>query len=344
MWISLIGNSLLFLLAKLALVSCLEVYWNIPSFMCRKHKIAFNDTVTSFGIRQNKFDNFQGNIISIMYDPGMFPALGSNLERRNGGVPQEGDLVRHLQEYKIAVDDLIPDVNNNGLAIIDFESWRPIFRQNFGSLAPYKDLSFQIERDRHPFWTKSRQQQEAENRFEVAGQRFVEETILLSKKLRPNALWGYYAFPYCFNKNQNECPKEVRDENDRMGWIFRNSDLILPSVYLEEQKMKNNERQRMVKARIQEAKRFAKLYNKKTYVYIRYVYIDTKKLVSEADLIMVFQTAQNLKADGVILWGSSKDLSSRKQCQKLQTYLDTKMGPIAQSFSSMRVHIGIVNS
>jgi hyaluronoglucosaminidase len=95
-----------------------------------------------------------------MYDPGMFPALGNNLERRNGGVPQEGDLVRHLQEYKIAVNDLIPDVNNRGLAIIDFESWRPIFRQNFGFLTPYKDLSIQIERERHPFWTKSRQQQE----------------------------------------------------------------------------------------------------------------------------------------------------------------------------------------
>lgn len=90
----------------------------------------------------------------------MFPALGNNLERRNGGVPQEGDLGRHLHEYKIAVDDLIPDVNNNGLAIIDFESWRPIYRQNFGSLAPYKDLSLQIERERHPFWTESRRKQE----------------------------------------------------------------------------------------------------------------------------------------------------------------------------------------
>ncbi|KAL7039663.1 hypothetical protein ACKWTF_000062 [Chironomus riparius] len=314
MRISLIGSNLLFLLAKLAIVSSMEVYWNIPSFMCRKHNILFNNTVTSFGIKQNDYDNFQGDIISIMYDPGMFPALGNNLERRNGGIPQEGDIVRHLQEYKIAVDDLIPDVNNRGLAIIDFESWRPIFRQNFGSLTPYKDLSLQIERERHPFWTKSRQQQEAQNRFEAAGRRYVEETIILSKKLRPNALWGYYAFPYCFNKESSECPKQVRDENDRMNWMFRFSDLILPSVYLAEQKMSSAERQRMVKARIQEAMRFAKMYNKKTYVYIRYVYIDTKNFLSETDLIMVFQIAKNLKTNGIILWGSSKDLSSRYFC------------------------------
>ena len=32
----------------------------------------------------------------------------------------------------------------------------------------------------------------------------------------------------------------------------------------------------------------------------------------------------------------------RKLCEKLQTYLDTTMGPIAQSFSSMRVHVNFV--
>lgn len=32
----------------------------------------------------------------------------------------------------------------------------------------------------------------------------------------------------------------------------------------------------------------------------------------------------------------------RKLCEKLQTYMDTTMGPIAQSFSSMRVHVNFV--
>lgn len=35
-------------------------------------------------------------------------------------------------------------------------------------------------------------------------------------------------------------------------------------------------------------------------------------------------------------------LSYRKLCEKLQTYMDTTMGPIAQSFSSMRVHVNFV--
>lgn len=37
-----------------------------------------------------------------------------------------------------------------GIGVIDFESWRPVFRQNFGVLKPYKDLSYDIERKRHP--------------------------------------------------------------------------------------------------------------------------------------------------------------------------------------------------
>jgi hyaluronoglucosaminidase len=97
---------------------------------------------------------FRGEKITILYDPGMFPALGTNNQRRNGGVPQEGNITKHFEVYREHINELVPDVTNNGLIIIDFESWRPIFRQNFGSLKAYKDVSIQVERQRHPFWTK----------------------------------------------------------------------------------------------------------------------------------------------------------------------------------------------
>lgn len=57
---------------------------------------------------------------------------------------------------------------------------------------------------------------QAEKRFETAGRKFVEETIKLSTNLRPLAKWGYYAFPYCFNKGLTvDCPRDVKKENDR---------------------------------------------------------------------------------------------------------------------------------
>jgi Hyaluronidase len=53
-----------------------------------------------------------------LYDPGAFPALGTNSERRNGGVPQEGNLTYHLNEYMIALNQLVPDKDYSGKAII----------------------------------------------------------------------------------------------------------------------------------------------------------------------------------------------------------------------------------
>ncbi len=108
-------------------------------------------------------------MISILYDPGKFPALleekqrQKRIYRRNGGIPQEGDLQEHLNQYIFHVDELIPNKDFDGLAVIDFESWRPIFRQNFGLLQPYKDISYQDERDNHPFWSKDRIEREVLN-------------------------------------------------------------------------------------------------------------------------------------------------------------------------------------
>lgn len=55
--------------------------------------------------------------MSILYDPGLFPALLSNGKNdfavRNGGVPQEGDLKLHLTEFKKRMDESI-DKDFNG--------------------------------------------------------------------------------------------------------------------------------------------------------------------------------------------------------------------------------------
>lgn len=111
----------------------------------------------------------------------------------------------------------MPDVNNNGLAIIDFESWRPVYRQNFGTLKPYKDLSVQIEKELHPRWSQSRIEAAASRNFEKAARDFMEITARTAKSMRPRAQWGYYGLPYCFNGRANsieDCPREVQQENN----------------------------------------------------------------------------------------------------------------------------------
>lgn len=157
-----------------------------------------------------------------MYDPGLFPALLRNstsneLVRRNGGVPQQGSLDDHLTKFSENVNDLIPDRSNNGLAIIDFESWRPVYRQNFGTLQPYRDLSEQLVRQQHQFWPKSRIATEAVRQFEETGKIFMLRTIELAKQLRPHARWGYYGLPFCFNGKGDTietCARKTQIDND----------------------------------------------------------------------------------------------------------------------------------
>lgn len=43
-----------------------------------------------------------------------------------------------------------------GIGVIDFESWRPIYRQNSGVLQPYKDLSYKLVQRDHKLWNKKR--------------------------------------------------------------------------------------------------------------------------------------------------------------------------------------------
>ncbi len=122
-----------------------------------------------------------------MYDPGLFPAILDDNSTRNGGVPQSGDLKIHLEKFELDVDKQIPDKENSGLAIIDFELWRPVYRQNFGKFLPYKDLSIKLIGAANPQFTKEEAMDEAQRVFTESAKTFMLETIKLGKQLRPNA-------------------------------------------------------------------------------------------------------------------------------------------------------------
>lgn len=257
--------------------------------------------------------------MSILYDPGLFPALLSNgtsrqLFRRNGGVPQAGSLREHLDAFTKNVDELIPDRNNNGLAIIDFESWRPVYRQNFGTLEPYKTISMELVRQKHCLWPKARVEAEAQQTFETAGRSFMLETLQLAKQLRPMARWGYYGLPFCFNGKGDHletCGKNIQIENDGTQWLYDASQVIFPSVYMSEQILPQN-RVKMVRGRVQEAQRLRRFgVDQKVIAYHRYVLSDSREFLSESDTWAMFNAMKQLGADGVILWGASNDLNSK---------------------------------
>lgn len=47
---------------------------------------------------------------------------------------------------------LVSVLNFSGLGVVDFEAWRPVWRQNWASLLPYRDVSRKIEKQRQPVW------------------------------------------------------------------------------------------------------------------------------------------------------------------------------------------------
>lgn len=59
----------------------------------------------------------------------------------------------------------------------------------------------------------------AKRRFEEAGPPYMIETLKAAKEARPYAKWGYYAYPYCFNMNNEKkiatCPDNVMEENNK---------------------------------------------------------------------------------------------------------------------------------
>lgn len=58
---------------------------------------------------------------------------------------------------------------------------------------------------------------QAKFQFETAARAFFESTITLAKTIRPNAQWGYYQYPLCYNQGGalvGNCSNTVAKEND----------------------------------------------------------------------------------------------------------------------------------
>ncbi|XP_061705033.1 hyaluronidase-2-like [Cydia pomonella] len=310
-----------------------QVYWNVPTFQCKSKKVVFEKLFEKYGIIQNQNDTFQGEQITILYDPGLFPAIlkeesSGKLRTRNGGVPQEGDLDEHLTAFRYVLDQAIPDPDFSGIGIIDFESWRPIFRQNsWGVLTPYRNLSLQIERQRHPWWTKSMIEREAKRRFERAGREFMQATVALARLLRPQAKWGYYGFPYCFNmagsKPVETCPAIVQQENDQISWLWTESTALYPSVY-SSKNLSSAQLAGLIRGRVAESVRVGRGLPILPYFWFKY---RDAGFMSEVDLKTALKAIYKSHTSGFILWGSSNDVNSVTKCEKLKTYLDYILGP-----------------
>ncbi|KAF6213104.1 hypothetical protein GE061_010819 [Apolygus lucorum] len=309
-----------------------DVIWNVPSEMCHKHGFNFSQ-VSKNGIIQNSGDSFKGNHMVILYDPGLFPAILSSGDR-NGGVPQEGNLDIHLRKFANDLKKAVPSEDFNGIGVIDFEHWRPVWRENWSALDVYRQRSCEIEQKKHPRETKSVIEKQAKNRFEKAAVAFMDSSLNLARKLRPKGRWGFYAFPYCFNftpkNNYMKCSAETKDDNDRSYWMWKTGNALFPSAYIHEKKLPMAKRAKMIEGRTTEGLRVAskKSTSLPVYVYVSMKYQDTFAFLSKGDMKSNLEVPKRAGAAGVIIWGSSQDTNSPKKCSKLNDYVDNILVPL----------------
>ncbi|XP_050356474.1 uncharacterized protein LOC126777503 isoform X2 [Nymphalis io] len=215
-----------------------------------------------------------------------------------------------------------------GIGIIDFESWRPIFRQNFGTLVPYKDVSYEIEKKLHWWWPKSWINAEAKQRFEASARTFMQTTLSIAKQMRPKALWGYYGFPYCFNMaGQNlkeDCASNVLAENDITYWMWSESTALYPSVY-SSRNLSSDQLGSLVRGRVREANRVRR-YETPVLPYYWFRYREGGYMTEE-DLNVVLKSFYKSNASGFVIWGSSKDVNTVSKCKNLYSYVENVLGP-----------------
>ena len=267
--------------------------WNAPTARC--HSLYGVDLdLGMFSIVQNQNQSFMGDNITIFYSDkmGLYPRYSQGVPV-NGGVPQNASLDGHL---RVAADDIrtdIPDRDFQGLGVIDWESWRPVWVRNWDTKKVYWEASEALVRSRHPDWSPAQIEVAARKEFEDAGRDWMVETLRLGQGKRPLGLWGYYGFPSCYNyfndKSVNytgECPPLEIDRNNELFWLWNTSSALYPDIYLSlDQRGFSKEVLNFTHYRILEAMRVGSQVTPVTppvYPYSRIVYTYSLDFLSQA--------------------------------------------------------------
>ncbi|XP_053171265.1 hyaluronidase-1-like [Scomber japonicus] len=319
--------------------------WNAPSAKCLS-KYGVDLDLGTFSIIHNQKQIFMGEKITIFYANrlGLYPYYSSEGVAVNGGVPQNASLVNHL---RVASDDIntdIPDRDFNGLAVVDWESWRPVWERNWDSKRVYWEASETLVKSKHPDWSPAQVEAAARVEFEEAGRKFMEQTLQLGQKERPNGLWGYYGFPDCYNyhkentKYTGECPPIEIQRNNELLWLWNASSALYPSIYLSTA-MRDYGKDVLLytQHRILEAMRVGAQATPSAppvFPYSRFVYTYTLDFLSQEHLVYTIGESAALGSAGIVLWGDGMYTESKASCESVKSFIDQTLGPYLVNVTS----------
>ncbi|XP_068614640.1 hyaluronidase-1-like [Brachionichthys hirsutus] len=320
--------------------------WNAPTANCLS-QYGLDLDLDMFSIVQNQNQTFIGGNITIFYNKflGLYPEYSHQSEPINGGVPQNASLVEHLKAATKDIHNFIPETGFQGLAVVDWESWRPVWERNWGEKRMYWLGSEALVRAKHPDWSPEQVAAAARLEFEDAARKFMEETLKLGQKERPNGLWGFYDFPTCYNyyhiNSENytgECPEIEKKRNDELLWLWNVSSALYPGIYLETNLQPlDREVLLFTRHRIMEAMRAVALLSPSAlpvFTYAHIVYARTLEFLSQEHLVYTIGESAALGSAGVVLWGDHFFSNSKAACEAVKSYIDETLGSYVVNVTS----------
>ncbi|KAL2093316.1 hypothetical protein ACEWY4_010628 [Coilia grayii] len=315
--------------------------WNAPTELCES-RFGIELDLSYFQFVSSTLKSATNQSIAIFYTDrfGLFPYVDEETEEfYDEGLPQLIDMKEHKE---LAEDDIlhyIPD-NLTGLAVLDFEEWRPQWIRNWGSKDIYREKSIEVIMKKRPNLTYDEAEDIAIVRFERAAKAYFLKSLQLGKKLRPNRRWGYYLYPDCYNYDYNQdmahftgdCPAIEKKRNNNLSWLWQECTALFPSIYLELVLRESRQAKLYVRHRIQEAMRVSTLnsqnYSTPIYAYIRPVFKDSDiNYLSEYDLVNTIGEAAALGSAGVVSWGDMDITDTEEACEAARRHLEKVMNP-----------------
>ena len=260
--------------------------WNAPLDVCAAKYNISPDIQHLFHIHGSPRRAHTGQSVTIFYANrlGHYPYYTEQGAAVQGGLPQNCSLDLHLLQARRDIRHFLPAEDFRGLAVIDWEYWRPQWSRNWHRKDVYRRRSRELVAEEYANATEAQVEQLARQRFEKRARAFMQTTVQLGQSLRPQALWGFYLYPDCHNYNVLEedyagrCPPPERQRNDELQWLWNSSAALFPSVALRKSQSNSMSNRHFSSHRVREALRVAALtsrdYQLPTYVYLRLGYRD----------------------------------------------------------------------
>ncbi|XP_049578388.1 hyaluronidase-4 isoform X2 [Syngnathus scovelli] len=298
--------------------------WNAPLDMCAiKYNVSM-ELDGLFHIRGSPRADWTGQNVTIFYANrlGYYPRYTAQGEALHGGVPQNGSLDVHLLKAYRDIQHFIPARDFRGLAVIDWEFWRPQWSRNWHKKDVYRRQSRELTAKAYLNVTAAQVEELAQRRFEKSAREFMQRTLQLGTRMRPDGLWGFYLYPDCHNYNLHEdgytglCPAPERLRNDELRWLWNSSTALFPSVAIRKAHGGSAGSLRFARHRVREALRVASLTSRDhelpIYVYLRLGYRDEPlTFLTTKDLVHTMGESAALGAAGFVIWGDLNLTTSR---------------------------------